>query len=154
MLDQSQRTAILELRKKGASVRGISDALGVSRDAVSDVIEMGSAEVPHLERPELAEPWRDEILAQYASCKGNLIRVHEEIKKQGAGLSYQALTAFCRRHGIGHEPKEPAGRYEFAPVPLSTTTWVLSIMARAAAPPKYWRASVRKTLHSKRVKHA
>ncbi len=115
MLDQSQRSAILELHKKGASVRSISNALGVSRDAVSEVIERGSAEVPHLERPELAEPWRDEILAQYANCKGNLVRVHEEIKKQGAELSYQALTAFCRRHGIGHEPKEPAGRYDFAP---------------------------------------
>jgi len=115
MLDQSQRLAILELHKKGASVRSISNALGVSRDAVSEVIERGSAEVPRLERHELAEPWRDEILAQYASCKGNLVRVHEEIKRQGAGLSYQALTAFCRRHGIGHEPKEPAGRYDFAP---------------------------------------
>ena len=115
MLDQSQRTAILELHKKGASIRSISDALGVSREAVSDVIESGSAEVPHLERPELAERWRDEILAQYASCKGNLVRVHEEVKRQGAELSYQALTAFCRRHGIGHEPKEPAGRYDFAP---------------------------------------
>lgn len=115
MLDQSQRTAILELHKKGASVRSISDALGVSREAVSSVLESGSAEVPRLERSELAEPWRDEILAQYASCKGNLVRVHEEIKKQGADLSYQALTAFCRRHGIGHEPKEPAGRYDFAP---------------------------------------
>jgi transposase len=115
MLDQSLRTAILELHKKGASVRSISDALGVSRDAVSDVIESGSAEVPHLERPELAEPWRDEILAQYASCKGNLVRVHEEVERQGAELSYPALTAFCRRHGIGQEPKEPAGRYDFAP---------------------------------------
>jgi transposase len=115
MLDQSLRTAILELHKKGVSVRSISTALGVSRDAVGIVIESGSAEVPHLERPELAEPWRDEILAQYASCKGNLVRVHEEIRKQGAELSYQALTAFCRRHGIGHEPKEPAGRYDFAP---------------------------------------
>jgi transposase len=115
MLDQSQRTAILELHKKGASARSISDALGVSREAVNSVLESGSIEVPRLERSELAEPWRDEILAQYASCKGNLVRVHEEIKKQGADLSYQALTAFCRRHGIGHEPKEPAGRYDFAP---------------------------------------
>src|SRR5262249_31383849 len=30
-------------------------------------------------------------------------------------LSYPALTAFCRKHGIGHEPKKPAGRYHFAP---------------------------------------
>jgi transposase len=115
MLDQSQRTAILELHRKGASVRSISDALGVSRDAVSNVIESGSAQVPQLERSELAEPWRDEILAQYASCQGNLVRVHEEITKQGAKVSYPALTGFCRRHGIGREPKEPSGRYDFGP---------------------------------------
>src|SRR2546425_8115466 len=29
--------------------------------------------------------------------------------------SYSALTAFCRRHGIGQEPKRPAGLYEFQP---------------------------------------
>ncbi len=115
MLDQSLRTAILELHGKGWSDRSISEALDVSRDAVSEVIKSGSPEVPRLERPELGEPWRNDILAQYASCKGNLVRVHEEIKKQGAKLSYPALTAFCRRHGIGHEPKEPAGRYEFGP---------------------------------------
>jgi predicted transcriptional regulator len=115
VLDHSQRAAILELHKKGASVRSIAEALGVSREAVSAVIECGSAEVPHLERPELGGQWRDEILALYVGCQGNLVRVHEELKKQGAELSYQALTAFCRRHGIGHEPKEPAGRYDFPP---------------------------------------
>jgi transposase len=30
-------------------------------------------------------------------------------------MSYQALTAFCRRHGIGYAPPTPAGQYEFAP---------------------------------------
>lgn len=33
----------------------------------------------------------------------------------GAQLSYTALTAFCRRHGIGYAPPAPAGRYDFAP---------------------------------------
>jgi hypothetical protein len=33
----------------------------------------------------------------------------------GAELSYAALTAFCRRHGIGQAPAEPAGRYAFEP---------------------------------------
>jgi hypothetical protein len=33
----------------------------------------------------------------------------------GATLSYAALTAFCRRHGIGYTPPTPAGRYDFAP---------------------------------------
>ena len=49
------------------------------------------------------------------TCKGNLVRVHEELVAGGAELSYQALTAFCRRHGIGQPPVVPAGRYEFEP---------------------------------------
>jgi hypothetical protein len=32
-----------------------------------------------------------------------------------AGLSYAALTAFCRRHGIGYAAPTPAGQYDFAP---------------------------------------
>src|SRR5438309_1349942 len=43
----------------------------------------------------------------------DLVRVHEELLASGAQLSYQALTGFCRRQGIGHEPKEPVGEYHF-----------------------------------------
>jgi transposase len=71
--------------------------------------------VPELERPEKAEPYRQQILELFASCQGNLVRVHEELVAGGAELSYQALTAFCRRHGIGQVPVEAAGRYEFQP---------------------------------------
>jgi len=34
---------------------------------------------------------------------------------QGADLSYQALTAFCRRHGITQPPQPASGHYEFVP---------------------------------------
>jgi Mu transposase, C-terminal domain len=43
------------------------------------------------------------------------VRVHEELLAGGAKLSYAALTAFCRRHGIGQAPVVAAGRYEFEP---------------------------------------
>jgi hypothetical protein len=43
------------------------------------------------------------------------VRVHEELLAGGAALSYPALTAFCRRHGIGQSPVTPAGRYDFQP---------------------------------------
>jgi hypothetical protein len=33
----------------------------------------------------------------------------------GAALSYPALTAFCRRQGIGQTPIVPAGQYHFQP---------------------------------------
>jgi hypothetical protein len=49
------------------------------------------------------------------TCKGNLVRVHEELAAGGADMSYQALTAFCRRHGIGQAPVVPVGRYHFQP---------------------------------------
>jgi hypothetical protein len=43
------------------------------------------------------------------------VRVHEELQADGAALSYQALTAFCRRQGIGQAPVVPSGRYHFEP---------------------------------------
>ena len=43
------------------------------------------------------------------------MRVHEELVAGGAELSYPALTAFCRRHGIGQRAAVPAGHYHFAP---------------------------------------
>jgi len=115
MLDQNTRTSILKLREKGHGTRKIARALGISRKAVCRVIESGSSDVPSIERREMAEPYREQILELHAACKGHLGRVHEELVKQGATLSYQALTGFCRRHGIGYEAPMPAGRYEFAP---------------------------------------
>ena len=43
------------------------------------------------------------------------MRVHEELQASGAELSYTALTAFCRRQGIGQPPLVPAGQYAFDP---------------------------------------
>jgi predicted transcriptional regulator len=115
MLDESTRSAILRLRTEGHGSRAIAESLGISRGAVKRVLRDGRAEVPHLERAERAQPHREQILELYASCKGNLVRVHEELSTLGAELSYPALTAFCRRHGIGYERPAPAGHYDFAP---------------------------------------
>lgn len=79
------------------------------------VLAASTAQVPRIEREEKAEPYREQILELFATCKGNLVRVHEELLAQGAQISYQALTGFCRRHGIGHPTPLPAGQYEFAP---------------------------------------
>jgi transposase len=115
MLDETTRAAILRLRLEGHGTRRIATALGISRNAVREVLRAGTAEVPRLERPELGDAHRAEIAALYIDCKGNLVRVHEKLCEAGATLSYQALTAFCRRHGIGHEPVKPAGQYHFGP---------------------------------------
>jgi hypothetical protein len=115
MLDQGTRTAILRLHEAGQGVRAIARALRASRGAVRDVIRSKSEQVPRIARVRLGEPHREDILDLYTRCKGNLVRVHEELLAAGATLSYQALTAFCRSASIGTEPKKPAGQYHFVP---------------------------------------
>lgn len=115
MLKQSLRQTILELSEKGVAKRRIAQLLQVSRNTVATVIQSQTAQPPQIVRPETVEPYRDEVMALYSTCRGNLVRVHEELQAQGAEVSYSALTAFCRRHYIGTKPKEPAGRYHFEP---------------------------------------
>jgi len=115
MLSKEQRTTILELHAQRVSKGEISRLLGISRLSVRKVLRTGSAEVPEIDRPEKASAYRRQILELLVSCKGNLVRVHEELVIAGAELSYPALTAFCRRHGIGQEPIVASGRYHFEP---------------------------------------
>src|SRR6516225_1960592 len=115
MLSKGQRTAILELAAQGVSRRQIARVMKLSRRTVRRVVGSNSSEVPALPRPEKAEAYRQEILDLLKNCKGNLVRVHEELQAGGATFSYQALTAFCRRHGLGQAPLVPAGRYHFEP---------------------------------------
>jgi len=117
MLSQAQRTTILELQAQGVSKREIARVLGVSRVAVRKVLRSNSTALPELHRTEKAEPHRQQILELFEKCKGNLVRVHEElVASGGTELSYAALTAFCRRHGIGYAPPAPAGQYAGGPV--------------------------------------
>src|SRR5690349_11806213 len=104
MLNQSQRTTIIELAAQGVSKREIGRVLGISRVAVRQVLRSNSIEVPELHRAEKAEPYRQQILELLARCKGNLVRVHEDLVAAGAELSYSALTAFCRKRRIGQAP--------------------------------------------------
>jgi hypothetical protein len=114
MLDHATG-AVFTLRSKGEGIRRIAWVLRISRRAVRKVLSAGIFEVSQLERASRAEPYKEEILQLLVQCKGNLVRVHEELVAQGASISYPALTVFCRRHSIGHEPLRPAGHYDFEP---------------------------------------
>lgn len=114
MLDEATRTAILKLKDAGHGTRAIAKALSVARVSVRRVLQSGEAAPPPIHRAEFAEPWREAILELYARYEGHLGRVHEDLLARGAELSYSALTAFCRKHGIGSPPPPPAGRYEFS----------------------------------------
>src|SRR5881394_3402208 len=113
MLSQSQRTTILQLHAQGVKKREIARVLGISRLSVRKVLRSNSPQVPLLQRAEKAEPYRQQILELLPRCKGNLVRVHEELVASGAVFSYQALTAFSRRHGLTEPPQQAAGQYHF-----------------------------------------
>lgn len=115
MLTREQRSAILELHRKGMGTRAIARALEVSRGQIRKVITSRSIDPPGIERSELASPYREEILELYRGMKGNLMRVHEELAASGARLSYPALTAYCRKHQLTTPAKVAVGRYEQAP---------------------------------------
>ena len=115
MLSQAQRTVILELHAKGVGKREIARVLGVSRLSVRKVLRSNTTQAPELHRPEKAQAYRQRILELYEKCEGNLVRVHEDLAAEGAKFSYAALTAFCRRHGIGYQPPVAAGHLAFPP---------------------------------------
>jgi len=87
MLSQAQRTTILELHTQGVGKREIARVLGISRPSVRQVLRSQATQVPELNRPEKAEPYRERILELFSNCKGNLVRVHEELLAGGAKLS-------------------------------------------------------------------
>jgi transposase len=115
MLNEEARTAILQLHERGSSLRAIARVMNASRVTIKKVLASGSAEVPALARPSQADPWHEDILKEHARLKGRLVLVHRALVARGARLSYQALTAYCRRHGIGVQPKIPSGSYTFEP---------------------------------------
>ena len=79
MLSQSQRATILELHAKGMNKREIAKLLNLSRQSVRKVLQANSTAMPKIEREEKAAPYRQQILELLHTCKGNLVRVHEEL---------------------------------------------------------------------------
>ncbi len=115
MLEKSTRIAILEMHRKGVGMRRIAKTLKISRTSVKKVILADNPDPPQIPRPSKVEPHRQRIIELYSSCRGNLVRVHEELQAGQMEISYPALTAYCRREGIGQTRKVASGRYHFEP---------------------------------------
>lgn len=115
MLDVDTRAAILRLAQAEHGLRFIARTLRISRNSVRKVLESGQVKVPPIERTESCAEHLDRIRALYKDCDGNLVRVCEKLEDEKICIPYPTLTAFCRRHGIGVEVKEPSGTYTFDP---------------------------------------
>jgi transposase len=116
VLDHDTRSAVLRLALEGHGSRTIAQALGISRKSVQKILRSGQAEVPVIVRPDQLSAHAEQIRELHLCCKGNLVRVHEELRARHAvEVPYSTLTRFCREAKIGVEPKRAAGRYHFAP---------------------------------------
>jgi transposase len=116
VLDHDIRSAILTLAGQGCGVRAIARAVQVDRKSVRKVLAQGVADVPEIERAGQLDEWLVQVRDLHRDCKGNLVRVHEELlARHGVDVRYSTLTRFCRDAEIGVRPKKPSGRYEFAP---------------------------------------
>ena len=113
MLDMDIRKTIFELRKQGHGFRTIARTLNVSRKTVKNVLTQGSLQPPRIERNTELDAMIDRVRELYTLCRGNLVRVWEELEAEGKTVGYSTLTGFCRRNGIGVNPKQPAGKYHF-----------------------------------------
>lgn len=113
MLSEDERKTILELHQKGSSKRQIARLLKRSRQAVRRVIAGRAPKA--VSRPSCLEAHHSRILELYAQCKGNRIRVHEELMIEGVEVSYPALTEYCRLHRIGTKEKKPSGTLNLPP---------------------------------------
>ena len=104
MLSQAQRTTILELHAQGVTKREIARVLRISRLSVRKVLRSNSTAVPEIaaRRESRALPATDpgavRPRARAISCESM-----RNWWRAARTLSYPALTAFCRRHGIGHD---------------------------------------------------
>lgn len=115
MLDRDARIAILELSRRGLGTRRIARDLGIARTSVRRVVDSGEPDRPDFHRVERLDLHIDRVRELHATCRGNLVRVHEELAAGGVEVAYTTLTGFCRRHRIGVKEKVPAGRYTFDP---------------------------------------
>lgn len=115
MLTPDTRIAVLRLHQEGHSLRAIARALVISRDAVRRVIDEGSHARGLVAGKMTLDPRLDRIRELYLSCRGNLVRVYEELGGETTGASYASLTRFCRLHGIGVTSKKVVGTWPFAP---------------------------------------
>lgn len=115
MIDQELRTATFALRGKGQGVRAIARALGISRNTVRQILRSGQVAVPHMVRADDTEPHTELVRELFERCKGNRVRVAEELAERKIVIPYSTLTAGLRRLGVGVEVKQPAGQYIFDP---------------------------------------
>lgn len=115
MITPIQEKLIKELVKNGFSQRQAAKQLHISRNTVGDVMAKRETRIP-VSRESKYESYIQQIRELFARCKGNVVRVREELVAcHNIEIPYQSLTWLIRKHQIRIPAPERAGRYHFAP---------------------------------------
>jgi transposase len=134
MIDPQLRQAILTLHAQQTPIRQIARLLGVSRNTVRRLLRTPQAESPHEptsqgealpsagplalepEAPAACPPELEERIRElFVHCRGNVVRVAEELASTQDPVAYSTLTRWVRRLGLRDSTPRRAGRYTFGP---------------------------------------
>ena len=115
MIEPIKEELIKELNKQGASQRAIAKHLAISRTTVIKVLS--SPEIrPTPSKNSKYDQYIDQVREHFSQCKGNVVRVQEELLAQhNINIPYQSLTWLIRKHQLRTPVSKRAGRYHFEP---------------------------------------
>jgi transposase len=105
MIATDKRKAIFLLHQEGMPVRAMVRQLGLSRNAVREIIRQ-KGEPPQSIRSD-KKPVAEALLRRlYQECQGHVVRVHEKlVEEEGLTLSYSTLLRRLQEYGISHPPQ-------------------------------------------------
>ena len=114
MISPETKQAIVELKSKGVKIRKISRILKVSRNTVRMVVRG-----KHKNAPESISGYQEImpiIKEQFQFCKGNAVRVHENLIDQyDENIPYSTLNRLIRDMELRDKKKQRSGEYMFNP---------------------------------------
>ncbi len=115
MIKPIKEDLVQELAKHGASQRSIAKQLGISRNTVSNILTSSDIR-PVRDHESQYEQHLPQVRELFSLCKGNAIRVQEElVARHNIKIPYQSLTWLIRKHQIRIPAPKRAGRYHFKP---------------------------------------
>jgi len=114
-IDQEKRRLILQLHERKVGRRKIAELVQASRPSVDRIIRAGTEQPVRSGRRSRVEQYRTQVEQLLVTCRGNVVRVREELAHAGIELPYNTLADFIRKCGLGKERKRVSGNYDFSP---------------------------------------
>jgi transposase len=113
MVSEETKTAVLEMHRKGISIKKIRDLLKIAKNTVRSIIRGDHDGKSH--KTSRYESHMDLIKEIYPRCLGNAVRIQEVLEEQyQVNIPYTTLTWMIRQMDL-REGKKPVGIYTFEP---------------------------------------